>query len=193
MKKILYIISFALLFPHLCYAASLDEIYRDIVKSDNDGYLPLFVKNRKAPDFLEDQTFENSNVKASTEKSDPIDLTDQRKLRNEAFRAEEKKWKETVEAIKLNQITPVELAEVEKRVNQNNPKAIEILAWMLARGVGIQQDLPRAFTLYQRAAFLNVADAERNAIIVYRAMNAEERSMLQPFQIPEDMDDETGA
>ena len=27
------------------YAASLDELYREIIRDDNQGYLPIFVKN----------------------------------------------------------------------------------------------------------------------------------------------------
>lgn len=41
-------------------ATSLDEIYRDIVRSDNSGYLPLYVKNRNAPEFL----FDDSELQA---------------------------------------------------------------------------------------------------------------------------------
>ena len=33
-------------------ATSLDGIYRDIIRSNNSGYLPLFVKNRHQPDVL---------------------------------------------------------------------------------------------------------------------------------------------
>lgn len=41
-----------LLCPGLASATSLDELYRDIVRSDNQGYLPMFVKNRSIPDVL---------------------------------------------------------------------------------------------------------------------------------------------
>ena len=41
-------------------ATSLDELYRDIVRSDNSGYLPLYVKNRNAPEFL----FDDSELKS---------------------------------------------------------------------------------------------------------------------------------
>ena len=34
------------------YAASLDELYREIIRDDNQGYLPIFVKNRNQPELL---------------------------------------------------------------------------------------------------------------------------------------------
>ena len=36
----------------LTQASSLDDLYRDVIRSDNDGYLPMFVKNRSMPDVL---------------------------------------------------------------------------------------------------------------------------------------------
>ena len=55
LKKTRFFIIFSLLFLSLpAHATSLDEIYRDLVRSDNSGYLPMFVKNRNAPDFLLD-------------------------------------------------------------------------------------------------------------------------------------------
>ena len=38
--------------PGTALSASLDELYRDIIRSENKGYLPLFVKNREIPDIL---------------------------------------------------------------------------------------------------------------------------------------------
>ena len=58
MKKIKTLVfTFLLLFfsANLVQAMSLDEIYRDVVRSDNRGYLPMFVKNRTAPDFLDEE------------------------------------------------------------------------------------------------------------------------------------------
>lgn len=184
MKKIIYILLFAMVFPHLCSAQSLDEIYRDIVKSENEGYLPLFVKNRQAPDFLAEESAQDAPTAQSnsaTKDTAPINLINKRQIANDAKNSEVKKWQNTIEAIKLNQVTPVELHIVESRVAENDPKATEIYAWMLARGVGIEQNLIKAFNMYQRAALLQVPDAEKNAVIVYRAMSPDQRAQIKPL------------
>ena len=60
-------------------AASLDELYRDIIRSDNRGYLPLFVKNRNVPDVLvgiEDlEQIEEVPATNIKKPSDPINLS----------------------------------------------------------------------------------------------------------------------
>ena len=180
MKKIIYILLFTIIIPHLSQAQSLDEIYRDIVKAENEGYLPLYVKNRKAPDFL------NEDIKAATQISTtvksntaPISLVDKRQSEEQKRLDEDLKWRNTISAIKLNQITPVELNIVESKVEKNDPKATEIYAWMLARGVGIEQNLVKAFNMYQRAAFLNIPDADKNAVVVYHTMTSDQRSQVK--------------
>ena len=56
MKKIVFIILCMMLAAPESSANSLDELYRDLIRADNEGYLPLFVKNRKVPDILSDDT-----------------------------------------------------------------------------------------------------------------------------------------
>ena len=186
--KFLCILLIALTLPHLGSAQSLDEIYRDIVKADNEGYLPLYVKNRQAPDFLDDDVKEAAKMPGATKKDTaPINLVDTRQLAEQKKREEELRWQNTIDAIKLNQVTPVELNIIESKVADNDPKATEIYAWMLARGVGIGQDLIKSFNMYQRAAFLNVPDAEKNAVTVYHAMSPDQRSQIKPMSILEDV------
>ena len=56
MKQIVFII-LTLIFAQPAFSAnSLDELYRDLIRADNEGYLPLFVKNRKVPDILSDDS-----------------------------------------------------------------------------------------------------------------------------------------
>lgn len=172
----------------IVHATSLDELYRDIVKSDNKGYLPLFVKNRNAPDFLEDEKVEipkenQAEINAKMENElKVIKLENERKIREQAILAEKNKWQKTVNAIKAGQITPVEIEEVEKRVNKEDLHAIEIYAWMNAKGVGVKQDLIKAFNLYQQSAHLNVPNASKNAALVYRSMTRVQRESLTAYK-----------
>lgn len=165
-------------------AAGLDEIYRDIVRSDNRGYLPMFVKNRNIPDFLlEDEMMKQVEVKQTKpEDIKAVNLENERKKREAALLAEQQKWQETLTAVRTNRLTPVELEEILKRVDKNQPDAVEIYAWMNARGVGIQPDLIKAFSLYQKAASLNVPNATKNAAQVYKIMTPAQRESLNAFK-----------
>lgn len=187
MKKfIAFIFGTILLAPNsgLAQSSSLDELYRDIVKSDNQGYLPMFVKNRNVPDFLVDENIpaelQNKKPEAEPTKDEitEINFINERQLRDDAIKAKVKKWQDTIKAIQENRITPVELEEVEEKVKENNPQAIEILAFMNARGYGIKQDLIKAFHLYKKASTLRVAGAEKNMAIVYRSMTRVQKESL---------------
>ncbi|MDY4840977.1 MAG: hypothetical protein SO314_01250 [Alphaproteobacteria bacterium] len=193
MKKLVFLILLAFLFVKPAHSTSLDEIYRDLVKSDNEGYLPLYVKNRKIPDVLvEDGITEIPlAIKAEDPKITPyqIPLVDKYKIEEEARIARQRKWDNAVLAVKENRVTPVELDEILLRIAENNPHAVEIYAWMNARGIGIPQDLVHAFNLYQQAIFLKVAGAEKNAAAVYKVMKPEQRQQIKAY-IPPEKDEE---
>ncbi|MBP3347004.1 MAG: hypothetical protein J6L86_08280 [Alphaproteobacteria bacterium] len=194
MKKLAFLTLLAFLFVKPAHSTSLDEIYRDLVKSDNEGYLPLYVKNRKIPDVLiEDGITEIPlAIKAEDPKITPyqIPLVDKYKIEEEARIARQRKWENAVLAVKENRVTPVELDEILLRVAENNPHAVEIYAWMNARGIGIPQDLVHAFNLYQQAIFLKVAGAEKNAAAVYKVMKPEQRQQIKAYIPPEEDEEE---
>lgn len=194
MKKLAFFTLLAFLFVKPAHSTSLDEIYRDLVKSDNEGYLPLYVKNRKIPDVLiEDGITEIPlAIKAEDPKITPyqIPLVDKYKIEEEARIARQRKWDNAVLAVKENRVTPVELDEILLRVAENNPHAVEIYAWMNARGIGIPQDLVHAFNLYQQAIFLKVAGAEKNAAAVYKVMKPEQRQQIKAYIPPDEEEEE---
>ena len=194
MKKLAFLTLLAFLFVKPAHSTSLDEIYRDLVKSDNEGYLPLYVKNRKIPDVLiEDGITEIPlSIKAEDPKITPyqIPLVDKYKIEEEARIARQRKWENAVLAVKENRVTPVELDEILLRVAENNPHAVEIYAWMNAHGIGIPQDLVHAFNLYQQAIFLKVAGAEKNAAAVYKVMKPEQRQQIKAYIPPEEDEEE---
>ena len=186
MKKILGLLSILGLltgFSQECLATSLDELYRDVIRSDNSGYLPLFVKNRKAPmvtleedDLLPVKPDEKKTVEY---KGEVLKLTNDVSDRVRVSQERQLQWGKTIAAIKSNQVTPVELDDITSRVRDEDPKAIEILAWMYTNGVGVSKDFVEAFNLYKKAARLNVNNAEKNAIIVYKSMNEEQRRRIK--------------
>lgn len=192
MKKLIFLTLLAALYASPALATSLDAIYRDLVKSDNQGYLPLFVKNRKAPDILNDEQI--TNIPPVEEVQEPkvvpyqIPLVDKYKIAKEAELERLRRWDNAVKAVQENRVTPLELDEILRYVAVNNPKAVEIYAWMTARGVGVKQDLVKAFNLYQQAIFLHVPNAEKNAAIVYRDLTPEQRQQIKAY-IPPQKDD----
>ena len=163
--------------------ASLDELYRDLVKSDNDGYLPMFVKNRHAPENLLEAPMEIPAAKPVSQATPgldlrPIDLVNEYKAREAARLQNIRDWENAVKAVQQNRVTPVELKIITSRTEKKDPKAIEIYAWMNAKGVGVKQDLIQAFHYYMEADRLNVADAKKNASLVYQAMSKDQRASL---------------
>lgn len=182
MKKTFFAIICLLFSVSQASAGSLDELYRDLIKSDNEGYLPMFVKNRKAPDILTDKQISDSDVaqpaEAVVEETLEVNFVDPRKVKEEAEKAALQKWENTIKAIQQNNVSPVDLEEIITQSDKNNPKAIEIYAWMNTKGVGIKQNLLKAFELYQKAAKLGVANAENNAAQIYKVLSADQRAQL---------------
>ncbi len=168
-------------------AIGLDEIYRDIVRSDNRGYLPLYIKNREAPDFL----FDDAEIKKSQQDQEiiptsadenlMIDFQNHRLLRELEKKEAEQRWQQTLDNVKKNRVTPADLNEIETRAAQNDPIAVEVNAFMFARGIGVKPDMIKAFHLYQQAAKLNIPHAEENAAKVYKAMTPAQKETLSPF------------
>ena len=183
MKQIVFIILSLMFAAPESSANSLDELYRDLIRSDNEGYLPLFVKNRQVPDILSDDKIPTvpqpvASTPTPADVPQEVSFVDPRQQEAEAAKAEVLAWENAIKAIQENRVTPVELEEIIKRVEQNNPRATEIYAWMLTKGVGVKQNLIKAFQLYQQAAKLGVLNAENNAAQIYRVLSPDERAFL---------------
>lgn len=184
LSKILFLTSIiTLFFPNFVIASSLDDLYRDIIRSDNSGYLPLFVKNRQAPIILIEEddllAIEKNERTVNTKDNIPVKLSNDINKRSALAKARQLQWLKTIAAIKSNQVTPLELQDITSRVKENDPKATEILAWMYTTGTGVSTDFIEAFKLYQKAAQLNVTNAEKNALIIYKSMNDEQRRKVK--------------
>ena len=184
MKKIVNIFVFFIFFISFpAHSASLDELYRDLIKDDNEGYLPMFVKNRNVPESILDEQLKVpyfSSVIAPTPGLDlrPVDLVNDYKIREAERLAKIKDWENAIKAVQQNKVTPIELNIIMERINENDAKAIEIYAWMNAKGVGVKQDLITAFQYYMKAESLQVPDAKKNATLVYKAMTKDQRASL---------------
>ena len=182
--QILWIIPLFLGLGASAHAASLDDLYRDIIRSDNEGYLPLFVINRATldPSAKEEQLLKKlpehreGNQNPETK---PIKLTNDSQAKEKAEKAAQLKWQQTLKAVAENKVTPMELSEITYRAEKDDPKAVEVLAWMYTKGVGVGKDFVKAFKLYQKAEELKVPKAKENAAKIYKAMSAEQRAQLR--------------
>ena len=188
MPRLICLSILALLFASVdARATSLDDIYRDIVRSDHDGYLPIFVKNRPERILpidnvgLPDPPAEKADKKNANVSSETIFFTNQRRARDEKQDTKRQQWERAVNAVRNNTVTPVELEELDNRSQENDPRALELLAWMYANGSGVRQDLVRSFTLYQKCSQIGVPNSAENALLVFRSMTPEQRESLNAF------------
>lgn len=182
-KIALTLTALGLIFPSSSHAMSLDEIYRDVIRSNNSGYLPIYVKNRNAPQFLLDEeklkdAQEVPPVINEPQKNMIIDFEDYRLQREQEEKAKTQRWLKAIEAVKKNNVTPLDLKEIESKEELDDPTATEILAFMYARGIGVKIDLIKAFKLYRKAERLNIPNAKENAIKVYKVMTPDQRAKL---------------
>ena len=187
MNKVKFIICAFLLFFVVskgAFAAGLDEIYRDLVRSDNRGYLPLFVKNRQAPSVIDDgnKVLSNDDFESSANALEKglnnINFQNERLIKKAELEEAEIRWKKVLANVQSGYVSSFELDELNKREQENNSQAVEVLAWIYSKGVGVEPDLIKAFHLYKKAIALKVPEAMENAVKVYKAMSAQQKAEL---------------
>lgn len=165
-------------------AAGLDEIYRDLVRSDNRGYLPLFVKNREAPKIFDDENILNQMSQPSglSEQNlnglEDVNLDNERQRQSKEREEDELRWKKVLKNVQSGFVSSVEIEELTKRERENNPQAVEVLGWIYAKGIGVEPDLIKAFNYYKKGTALSIPQAKENAIKVYKAMTPAQKSSL---------------
>ena len=119
MRKFLQTVAFLCCFSGFsaeCFATSLDELYRDVIRSDNNDYLPLFVKNRKAPMVVLEED-DLSEVKPKDKerveyKSEVLKLTSTVDEKAQLMKERQLQWLRTIDAVKTNQVTAIELDDI---------------------------------------------------------------------------------
>ncbi|MFV0625856.1 MAG: hypothetical protein ACK5N8_00720 [Alphaproteobacteria bacterium] len=176
----LFTFIFVLFSADVAFAVSLDSMYRDVVKSTHDGYLPVFVKNRETPtlDFDEAKFAALSQPTENQIDGKIINFDKDEKMKKIAELRENDEWKNTMQAVQRKVVLPLDLERIEKRVASGYPKAIELYAWMHAKGIGVEKDLIKSFELYKKAEKLNVEKAHENALKVYGVMTTEQKEKI---------------
>ncbi|MFI3241317.1 MAG: SEL1-like repeat protein [Alphaproteobacteria bacterium] len=185
-QNLIFILSFFAFLPNICFGetTNLDEIYREIVKADNEDYLPLFVKNREAPNFLKDiENVENITPEESENNENVIFFENKIAKRTAQQKAEELKWQAVILAIQQDKVTPFEIEIINNRIKRKDPQATELLAFMNAKGIGVEQDLIESFMLYKKAYNLGVENAKKSAVLVYKSMNNYQKQKLKSINV----------
>jgi len=166
------------------FGLSLDDMYRDIVRSENDGYLPTYISNKNTIDIQIDDGDEVKKIESPKLKEGEnsiVYLNNKRKEDKAKAAARRKEWQEIVNAVKKSKVSPYHFTKIQAMSDNDNPKAIELLAWMKANGVGCKQDLVSSYYLYKKASRLKVKNASKNALVVYKSLPDRTRRELSKF------------
>ena len=137
------------------------------------------VDTKALKDVPEPKAEDKSPIKPDLE---IVKFENQRKIHEEQVRQKWAAWNRVIQNVKNGKVTASELRELEVKAGENNPQAVEILAWVYAKGVGVQPDLIKAFRLYMQAEDLGVSGAKLNAAKVYKVMPRQMREQLVAFQ-----------
>lgn len=152
-------------------ALSLDQIYRDSLRQENDGTLPGYVLNRGQPPYPERKP-DIVDGAAGRLGAAVVDLPLNTPM----------PWPEVLKNIASGTPSPFAVDVVRRRAEQNDPQATELLAWMYTNSVGVTRNLAEAFDLYVKADKLGVTGAKDNAKAVLRSMPpADRRTVFNPF------------
>lgn len=176
------------------FGPSLDDLYREMVSDDNAGSLPGFISNREGISFetpalekeelpgddgiQDDDVFKGARISAGKKKVAPPKKT---KKRLQKTTTPERTWKQVILAVQQGAPDAFDLDMIHTRAAKNNLEAIELLAWMYANGVGIKQDLHKAWKMYVDGSRRGLKNASQNANAIYRAMSTQQRATLPPY------------
>ena len=163
------------------FGLTADQMYRNVLTQENQGALPSYYT-------VKEKAEKRKIVTSLLPKKQPRkELTP---VRDNPFAPQEspfsefdmqREWHAVIAAVKENRMTPFDLEVIQKRAENDDTQAIELLAWMYATGNGLKQDLVKSWLYYTQAAHLGVPSGTQNAQAVYRVMSAVQRAQLTAF------------
>lgn len=157
------------------FGQSLDALYRDNVRADNNGVLPPYFFATIPPPYPEPKPDipdpSAAKLPADAGQTPPPSA------------APEMPWLEVVKQVAGGAPGPFAVDAVRRKAEAADPQAVELYAWMNATGTGVKRDLAQAFTLYLQADGLNVPGAKDNAKAIYNALDpAGQKALFNPYQ-----------
>ncbi|MBR7158744.1 MAG: sel1 repeat family protein [Alphaproteobacteria bacterium] len=163
-------IIFAPSFAHASFGLSLEELYRQVVMEENQGRLPAYFSGAE----VRQENRNRIDVSVPTTGDNIIGVLESDVYESEEVRKqkERQEWLQTVLAVKKGSPTPFDVAKIERLADLSNPEAVEMLAWLYATGTGVPKNLPKAMSLYNKAAYLGVPQAKANAENIYKSLSS---------------------
>lgn len=157
---------------------SLDQIYRNNVRNENNGELPYYIINQKF-DTLPSFTGKlSSELGVSIMEIQPPDKKYKIIYTLDNNDISIPSWQESIEAVAQNNPSPFHISIINERAKTHDPQAIELVAWILANGIGVKKNNISAFIMYSKAHQLGVETAKNNALLVYKKMSSQERQQI---------------
>ena len=166
----------------LAFSKSANELYQDILRLENDGNLPAYIRETRPLLGSDDVAMKEGAFTPKTH------MQNVRAFQRHVSVSEERMpdavgsstWNELVKAVAGGRPSAFDIDAIKVLADNNKPEAVEMLAWMYAKGVGVNRNFKSAWFLYMRAADLEVENAIDNAQMIYASMTgAERRSLLQ--------------
>lgn len=157
------------------FGDSLDAMYRDNVRAENNGELPSYLYATVPPPIPQPKPLTPEDILTKLRAETPsIVVPDS---------APPIAWPDVVKQIGSGAPGAFAVDAVRRKAEAADPQAVELFAWMNATGTGVRRDLTQAFNLYMQADGLNVAGAKENAKAIYNALPpSEKKSALNPNQ-----------
>ncbi len=164
----------------LAFSKTDDEIYKELIKLDNNGVLPSYInetKNKYDQTYIPLEIKTLSHIEAVEEFNKEITIPDNRM----PFPNQKKDWNAILKSVATGFPSAFDINQIKVMTENSNPEATELLAWMYANGIGVKKNLSSSWFLYMKASSLNIENAKENAKKVYDSMSISEKNKLLRF------------
>jgi len=94
-------------------------------------------------------------------------------------RAADQAWKALVARINGRSVSIKDVVDIDIRVRSGDAEAMELLAWMYLKGVGVAVDYARSYALYARAFLAGRAHTKDNLDKIWPYLKAQEKEALR--------------
>ena len=181
MKKALFLTLLFFSSKAFAFGLTADQMYRNVLTQENEGALPSYYTVREQ---AEKKKIISSLLPENAARTQLLPINESVLSPQESAFSEfdlQREWESVIKAVKENRLTPFDLEIIQKRAQNDDAQAIELLAWMYATGKGLKQDLVKSWLYYTQAAHLGVPSGTKNAQAVYKSMTAVQRSQLTAF------------
>ncbi len=161
--------------PAWAFGDSLDALYRDNLRAENNGELPPYIYAGIPVPLPQAKPPTPAQVLEKLRRESPSVVVPDA--------APPMPWPDVVKQIGSGAPGAFAVDAVRRKTEAADPAAVELFAWMNATGTGVRRDLPQAFALYLQADGLGVTGAKENAKAIFSALTpADKKTVLNPYK-----------